>query len=180
MSLKECGQLNGLLSMSVLSCILPKLIFTITERIVARWLVESYGLWEFRPWKWRKWSRSAGCFVFGFSPKKNECYWKTHPPQFSMVYTLIDHRNVWNFSVKQLACCSWFHLSFEHFMTSSLRSIRVWSRENCKIVVNLLNNLQAKGGKSHMKETGTLVRNQELNAGLKVTNLGVAQASFDP
>ena len=49
-----------------------------------------------------------------------------------------------------------------------------------KIVVNLLNNLQAKGGKSHMKETGTLVRNQELNAGLKVTNLGVAQASFDP
>ena len=49
-----------------------------------------------------------------------------------------------------------------------------------KIVVNLLNNLQAKGGKSHMKETGTLVRNQELNAGLKVTNLEVAQASFDP
>ena len=49
-----------------------------------------------------------------------------------------------------------------------------------KIVVNLLNNLQAKGGKSHMKEKGTLVRNQELNAGLKVTNLGVAQASFDP
>ena len=31
-----------------------------------------------------------------------------------------------------------------------------------------------------MKETGTLVRNQELNAGLKVTNLGVAQPSFDP
>ena len=47
-------------------------------------------------------------------------------------------------------------------------------------MVNLLNNLQAEGGKSHMKETGTLVRNQELNAGLKVTNLGVAQASFDP
>ena len=70
MSLEEYGQLNGLLGMSVLSCILPKLIFTITERIIARWLVESYGLWEFRPWKWRKWSRSAGCFVFGFSPKK--------------------------------------------------------------------------------------------------------------
>ena len=31
-----------------------------------------------------------------------------------------------------------------------------------------------------MKETRTLVRNQELNAGLKVTNLGVAKASFDP
>ena len=33
MSLEEYGQLNGLLSMSVLSCILPKLISTITERI---------------------------------------------------------------------------------------------------------------------------------------------------
>ena len=38
-----------------------------TERILARWLVESYGLWEYRPWKWRDMSRSAGCFVFGFS-----------------------------------------------------------------------------------------------------------------
>ena len=36
MSLEEYGQLNGLLGMSVLSCILPKLIFTITERIIAR------------------------------------------------------------------------------------------------------------------------------------------------
>ena len=24
--------------------------FKITERILARWLVESYGLWDFRPW----------------------------------------------------------------------------------------------------------------------------------
>ena len=36
MSLEEYGQLNGLLGMSVLSCILPKQIFTITERIIAR------------------------------------------------------------------------------------------------------------------------------------------------
>ena len=40
---------------------------TITERILARWLVKSYGLWEYKPWKWRNMSRSAGCFVFGFS-----------------------------------------------------------------------------------------------------------------
>ena len=31
-----------------------------------------------------------------------------------------------------------------------------------------------------MKETGMLVRKQELNAGLKVNNLSVAQASFWP
>ena len=41
--------------------------FTITERIHARWLVESYDLWEYRPWKWRNMPRSASCFVFGFS-----------------------------------------------------------------------------------------------------------------
>ena len=27
--------------------------FTTTERILASWLVESYGLWQYRPWKWR-------------------------------------------------------------------------------------------------------------------------------
>ena len=39
----------------------------LTERILARWLVKSYGLWEYRSWKWRNMSRSAGYFVFGFS-----------------------------------------------------------------------------------------------------------------
>ena len=43
------------------------LYFTITEWILERWLVERYGLWEYRSWKWRNMSRSAGCFVFGFS-----------------------------------------------------------------------------------------------------------------
>ena len=46
-----------------------KRLFTITERILAHWLVESYGLWEYRPWKRRNMSRSAGCFIFGFSQK---------------------------------------------------------------------------------------------------------------
>ena len=41
--------------------------FTITERILTHWLVESYGLWEYRPWKWRNMWHSFGCFVFGFS-----------------------------------------------------------------------------------------------------------------
>ena len=41
--------------------------FTITEGIHASWLVESYGLWEYRPKKWRNMSHSAGCFAFGFS-----------------------------------------------------------------------------------------------------------------
>ena len=41
--------------------------FTITERILARWLVKSDGLWEYSPLKWRNVSRSAGRFVFGFS-----------------------------------------------------------------------------------------------------------------
>ena len=44
-----------------------KVFFTITEWILARWFVKSYGLWENRPWKWRNMSRSAGYFVFGFS-----------------------------------------------------------------------------------------------------------------
>ena len=39
---------------------------SITERILARWLVKSYGLWEYRPWKWHNMSRSARGFVFGF------------------------------------------------------------------------------------------------------------------
>ena len=45
-----------------------------------------------------------------------------------MVCTLIDHRNdainVQNLAVKPLASDSWFHLSFEYFMASSLWSIR--------------------------------------------------------
>ena len=44
--------------------------FTITVRIFARWLVESYGPWEKRPWKWRDMSRIAGCFVLVFRKKK--------------------------------------------------------------------------------------------------------------
>ena len=30
---------------------------TTTERILARWLAESHGQWEYRPWKWRNMSR---------------------------------------------------------------------------------------------------------------------------
>ena len=41
--------------------------FTITEQILGRWLVKSYGVWKYRPWKWRHMPRSAGSFVFVFS-----------------------------------------------------------------------------------------------------------------
>ena len=53
------------------------LSFTITECILVRWLVESYGLWEYRPWKWRNMSRSVRvclffCFLcLGFRKKIN-------------------------------------------------------------------------------------------------------------
>ena len=67
--------------------------FTITERILARWLVESFGLWEYRPWKWRNMSRSAGCFVVWFFVKKKSYCKKTKSTTISMVYTLIDRRN---------------------------------------------------------------------------------------
>ena len=40
--------------------------FTVTEGMLARWLVESYGLWEYRPWKWRNMSHGAGGFVWLF------------------------------------------------------------------------------------------------------------------
>ena len=33
------------------------------------WLVGSYGLWEYRPWRRRNMWRSASYFVFGFSEK---------------------------------------------------------------------------------------------------------------
>ena len=42
-------------------------IFTITEQILVRWLVKSYGLREKRPRKWCNTSHSAGCFAFYFS-----------------------------------------------------------------------------------------------------------------
>ena len=67
--------------------------FTITERILARWLVESVGLWEYRPWKWRNMSRSAGCFVVWFFVKKKSYCKKTKSTTIFMVYTLIDRRN---------------------------------------------------------------------------------------
>ena len=57
------------------------LSFTITEWILALWFVESYGLWEYRPWKWRNMSGSVRvclffCFLcLGFR-KKNKCYCK--------------------------------------------------------------------------------------------------------
>ena len=39
-----------------------------------------------------------------------------------MFYTHVDHKmtseNVQNLAVKPLACGSWLHLYFEHFMTS--------------------------------------------------------------
>ena len=48
------------------------IVFTITERILAPWLVESYGVWEYRPKKWRDKSRSARLFCFwNFVKKKN-------------------------------------------------------------------------------------------------------------
>ena len=65
----------------------------ITERILARWLVESYGLWEYSPWKCRNMSRSAGCFWFFV--KKNKCYCKKQidHTDFPSSTSLIDHRN---------------------------------------------------------------------------------------
>ena len=62
--------------------------FTITERILARWLDESYGLREYRPWRWRNMPQCR-LFRFWFFVKKNKCYCKKiNRPQFSMVYLL--------------------------------------------------------------------------------------------
>ena len=54
----------------------------------------------------------------------------TNRPQFSVVYTVIDHRNdvikCSKTQVEPRASGEWFHLkSFEHFMASFLWSIRV-------------------------------------------------------
>ena len=64
-----------------------KRLFTITERILARWLVESYGLWEYRPWKWRNMSRSAHVIFRETSQETiNKCYCKKQ----------IDHNFPWS------------------------------------------------------------------------------------
>ena len=66
--------------------------FTITERILEGWSVESYGLWNYRPWKWRNMSRSAGCFVRR-KLRINVIVKTKSTTIFSMFYTFIDHRN---------------------------------------------------------------------------------------
>ena len=88
--------LKNLFSKTKLSLTLLSRRWTIAnpERILARWLVESFGLLEYRPWKWRNMSRSAGCFVVWFFVKKKKVIVKKqNRPQFSMVYTLIDRSN---------------------------------------------------------------------------------------
>ena len=72
--------------------------FTITEWILARRLVEIYGLWEYRPWKWRNILRETS------QETKNKYYCqKQNRPQFFTVYTLIDRRND---AIKCLELCS--------------------------------------------------------------------------
>ena len=44
------------------------------------------------------------------------------------------------FAVKPLACYLWFHLSFGHFLTSFLGSVRVQTLENCDRVVKYYSN----------------------------------------
>ena len=58
--------------------------FTTTERILARRLLESYRLWQYRPWKWRNIFRETS------QETKNKRYYKK---QIDNNYTLIDHRN---------------------------------------------------------------------------------------
>ena len=66
--------------------------YTKNSVILARWLDESYGLWEYRPWKWRNMSRVI--FRETSQETKNKCYCKKQiDHKFSMVYTLTDHRN---------------------------------------------------------------------------------------
>ena len=59
----------------------------------------------------------------------------THRQQFSMVYTLIDHRNdvkmFKTLKVEPRAAGEWFHCFFLNILTSFLRSIRVQTMENC-------------------------------------------------
>ena len=50
------------------------LFFTITEGVLACWLVESYGLWDYRPWKWR--NMCAVPVVLFLVFRKNKCYCK--------------------------------------------------------------------------------------------------------
>ena len=96
--------------------------FTITKRILTRWLVESYGLCEYRPWKWRNIFRETS------QETKNKCYckkqidqfalgWKKRDirPQFSMVYTLLDHRH-YAFKCWKLCSETWvLNILWRHF-----------------------------------------------------------------
>ena len=85
----------------------PIIFFTITERFFGRWLVESYGLSEHSlmtvEMTWRKFFLSHAIFQ-ETSPEMDvencQCHGKkTNIQHFSMLYTLIDHKN----DVKPLA-----------------------------------------------------------------------------
>ena len=110
----SCGVRNSVLIISHITyrdcCVhtfsnnLSQTNLAITERILACWLVESYGLWEYRPWKWRNMSRSAGCFVFGLKLcSETTCLRLVVPLEFwtfyyviSMVYKSADHEKLWS------------------------------------------------------------------------------------
>ena len=67
---------------------------------LARWLVENYGLWEYRPWIWRNMSpKKLNRPEFSKPLPRHKMLllsfeeYLTNRPQFSMVYTRINHRN---------------------------------------------------------------------------------------
>ena len=59
---------------------------------------------------------------------------KSNGQQFSMVYTLIDHRNdvkMFKTQVEPRAAGEWFHCKVLNVLTLFLWSIRVQTMENC-------------------------------------------------
>ena len=77
--------------------------FTITKRFLVCWLVENHGWWEYSIANYLVFSSS--CPQFSEKHQRKWTSTKTNQQQFSMVCTLIDHRNY----VEMLKTLQWNH-----------------------------------------------------------------------
>ena len=106
-------------------------VFTITARILARWLVERFGLWEYRPWKWRNMSPSAGCCCFFFLVFRKK-----------VINVIVKKKSKWPH--KLLKTLQWNHSPAAPGSTWVLNILwrhfcGIWECRPWKIVVDLLN-----------------------------------------
>ena len=114
------------------------MLFTITERILERWLVESYSLWEYIPWKWRNVTQ-CWLFRFWFFVKKINVIVKIISTTISHgLYTLIDQRFSAQFSKSRPYFRPKNFIFHTRFQTRPLKSILILRPGFYEIMSSLL------------------------------------------